>query len=350
MEFVSKSNLKSKFEDLLDNSNSLDIAMAYFNPESEIIEGMKKLDNLNLLVGDDFRINNPNKLEKLNTVSNFRIRKYNPKISKLHSKVCIFNTPNEKFCLLGSANLTNKGLNKNEEANVLINSSTSPNFIEEVQDWFDTKMDESLAINFETAKRIHQNSKTSFSRVSAEIKEKNPSKDNNVWILKTRSGRNGEDQWNNFLAESVISIGWSVSKNLNSNISGEKLKREIIRDRGTTKRNAEKVIKFKEEMGPGDYVVIIQGYPPTQKEDVYIYGIAIVDNDRKFYIDNDSDWWKHKRDAKLEIIQEEIPIDIMKEVFDLNSCLEALHGPFDLETYEKFLEEINEILDVNIDL
>src|SRR6185503_16668012 len=83
------------------------VAVAYFNPEDTTLAALSKLSNLELVISDDFQINNPYKLESLLGCGVVHAIPADAEVGKLHAKVFIIvRNDGSRWAMIGSANLT----------------------------------------------------------------------------------------------------------------------------------------------------------------------------------------------------------------------------------------------------
>ncbi len=328
-----------EIKDLIDWTESVDIGSAYFSPEKEVIEKINNVDNVRILVSDEYPPTNPKKLKK---IEDGKIKEYPNRIGKFHSKVMIFSNGKDKKCIIGSANLTYSGLNNNREACILLDSKndTDKKIIENLQDYFDDLFDsdESEEINFDTAVKQFENRER---RRTESIEE-----DFNFWTLKTRSKTEETDHWDNFVNENVLAIGFTVN-NVDDNTSIGEIKDQIERQTDKPKGPA-KVERFAEEVEKGDRVLIMSGYVPNQEADVFIYGMAVIEGE--FKVEPESNWWKFKRNANIQKIEEKVPKDELANILDKGSLREAIHGGFSMKKYSEICKMLRDRLGVTIEI
>jgi hypothetical protein len=345
MKFISKDEYWTEFEKLASNASSAEVAVAYFSPDEEMTDLLSKIPQLKLVISDEFNINNPLKLKRLEECDNtVGIKSFNPENGKLHSKVFIFK--NQKGiinCIIGSANLTIPGLKNNNEAGIVINSKQNLHDINNIKRWFWDIYNKSNKIDYEKATRIFNKS----SRPSTKNKRYHP-RIHHFWLLKTTSaGSLYRDHWNDFLSdgeEGVIAIGWNVDMD-NSEFKEkgvDYLLTQISREHPDSQRAEKKVEKFIEQIEEGDYIAIIRGYNVQQTSPVHLYGLAKV-KDGRFVYDSNSTWWNHKKEAKIQNIHARIPVEKMREILDMQTCLEAIHGPLNMNKYNKLIDALHEM-------
>lgn len=331
-------DLDSVVKKLIDDADTIEIGTAYFSPDDEILEKLNDVQNLRILVSDEYPPTNPKKLKSLNQKGT-EIREYPTKNGKFHSKIMIFSNNNAKKGVIGSANLTYTGLNHNHETCILLdlNNDADKKVIVNIQKYYDELFEEAREIDFESA--IEQ-----FER-KEKLRSKKSKEDSKFWVLKTRSGRTGPDQWDEFIEEEVIAIGWSVD-NINDKTPIDDILNKIEKEREKPRAKG-KVEKFAKKMDKEDLVLISKGYNKMQ-EDVFIYGIAKVEG--RFRVDTETDWWKYKRDANIQRIEKKVPYDKIAKALGKEQCLEAIHGPYSMNTYSETCKMLRETLGTTVNI
>src|SRR5665213_2037724 len=100
----------------LANAKQVQIASAFFSPSESMLVSLNGISNLRMVISEEFSINDPYKLAKLNLTS-IRSVPTDDARGKLHAKVFIARLRDgSTWILLGSANLTQQGLFANQEA------------------------------------------------------------------------------------------------------------------------------------------------------------------------------------------------------------------------------------------
>jgi HKD family nuclease len=301
------------------------LAVAFFNPDDQMLNALLGLSKLKLIVSEEFTINNPYKLEKLRTTS---LRSIPPddKNGKLHAKVLIAKLQDGSYwTLLGSANLTHQGMFSNQEA-CLTMDSDNPADEESAQNiriWFDSLFQVARQPNLTQAKLIFDE------RAQYRI-EQRPSKqmliNSGYWVLKTTSGSMGKQFWPMFLAESVIAVGWAELPLDPSKVSMEKLRASVSKTypSRSEKRDATNIKKFV-AMEKGDIVLLCRGYTSKQKKDVHIHGLARVTGSFRAEAWKKGDW-RFKHDAVIQEINMDLPIDIVASALGKQSLRGTIHA------------------------
>lgn len=336
-------DLDSVVKKLIENADSVEIGTAYFSPGDDILGKLNNVQNLRMLVSDEYPPTDPKKLKSLNKKGT-EIREYPGTSGKFHSKIIIFSTSNTEKCIIGSANLTYSGLNNNHEACILLDSkiSSDKNVIENIQKYYEELFEEAREIDFDSA--IQQ-----FERRESLRRKKTKENSSNFWILKTHSTSEYIDHWKDFLREGVISVGWSVDDIDNNTPIDEileKIEKEWEKKQGKVGAR-KKVKKFAKDMDIGDVVLVTKGYKKNQN-DVLIYGIAKVEDE--FEVDTNTSWWKYKRDAKIQEIEEKVPRDKIVEALGLETSTHTIHDSVSMENYNSLCEVLRDTLGISINI
>ncbi len=80
-------------------------------------------------------------------------------------------------------------------------------------------------------------------------------------------------------------------------------------------------------------VIVCNGYPPNQRRDVHLNGLAIVNG--RAYDDFESKWWHLKRAAVLKNMEIDIPKEVFVSTLGMGSLLKTIH-PISEQQFEKF--------------
>jgi phosphatidylserine/phosphatidylglycerophosphate/cardiolipin synthase-like enzyme len=121
-------NSKRIGDDLLDKfarAAKVQVASAFFYPDNSLLDALKAVPRVEMIVSEEFTINDPYKLEQLSKAD---VRSIPPDHAdgKLHAKVFIVTLRDgSQWVLLGSANLTQQGLFANQEACVDLHSAST---------------------------------------------------------------------------------------------------------------------------------------------------------------------------------------------------------------------------------
>lgn len=145
------------------------------------------------------------------------------------------------------------------------------------------------------------------------------------WALKTTSGGDLErDYWQNFVAENVVAIGWGKIGVDPSQVSYDKLQDALRRayPGRNHRRIAGKINNFI-KLKQGDNILICRGYSGNQTTPVHIYGIARVTG--PFRDDSSSQWWRFKHDAFIQIVEQNVPKEVVARSLGKGSLREAIH-------------------------
>ena len=230
--------------------------------------------------------------------------------------------------MIGSANLTWQSLVSNQEACIILDSvdPADDRQLTEVETWFEHVLAQASQIDFQVARRIFE----ARARYRLDLPDYNPelNEDSTVpsryWVLKTTAGPYGDQYWPTFVSEDVIAVGWEDIDVDPSSATDDEL-RQAVRDaypHDNPSRVANKIKKFV-NLQEGDVVILCRGYPPNSSADVHVYGIARVAG--SFLNDTQSSWWRFKHPAVIQVIDENLPRDIMAEALNRQSLMETIH-------------------------
>ena len=207
MQFQCK-NIGDKLLEKLAQATKVQIASAFFCPNGQLLNSLKAVPHLELVLSEEFGINDPYKLEQL---TNADVRAIPPDHTdgKLHAKVFIVTLRDgSQWVLLGSANLTQQGLFANQEACIDLHSlsSTDTPTISGIRNWYRDLFAKAERPNFAEAKAVFD----SRSRYRLEPRPSRPAATPpEHWAIKTTSGgADAEEHWPQFRSESMIAIGW----------------------------------------------------------------------------------------------------------------------------------------------
>ncbi len=329
------------------------IAVAYFNPDEQVLTALQAVPNVTVLVGSDFSVNNPYKLEKL--AGCHQVLQVLPDSSsgKLHAKVYLFDRDDGSRCaIVGSANFTSAGFGCNHEAAVLLESASQAEqlILSELSNWFDVTRQDASLISFCIAKQIFDRSSRRENEAGASTRT-----NSKAWILKTHPGSDEVDYWSRFLAEGVVAIGWEdVAVNL-SDVDDSQLETAVreaypFDPRRRRERNYPYIVKVLRQFvdwESGDLVLICRGYPANSHAPVHVYGFAKVLG--PFYDDVGSDWWRFKHRAEIQVVNGKLPKAEMAKALGMRSLLGAMH-PVDNESLHRVAALCKEFLDVPLTL
>jgi hypothetical protein len=310
MEFVA-TDLRDRLLGELAAASRADIAVAYFCPEPAALAALQAVPQLRVLVSNNFQINNPNSLEALHQNGKW-VRSISPEEhgGNLHAKVYLITRRDHSlWAMLGSANLTRSGLTSNQEACILLDSKNPADIIQlrAIRRWIDNLCGQNLPeIDFELARMVYLSQNRLHSRLTP-----TPSV-TGYWSLKP--GESGEF-WQNWLAESVISIGWrklpDTSHMSRDDANAAYQAAQPQDSNGQVNTNVPQILNFTQKMQAGQSVFICGRYDSvgTVDRDVYIYGVArtINVNGQCYYFDAGSTWHRCKRHAHIQPIEQSLP-------------------------------------------
>ena len=183
------------------------LAVAFFNPRDHMLGALAGIKKLKLVISEEFTVNNPYKLERLEKAE-LRSIPTDDARGKLHAKVLVIKMPDgSDWILLGSANFTSAGMFSNQEA-CLVLESTNPadeKAAGEISVWFDSLFQNAPLLKLEQAKLIFD-AQSQYCLVPRISKIGAPNV--GYWALKTTEGPNGKSHWSMFKEEKAIAIGW----------------------------------------------------------------------------------------------------------------------------------------------
>ena len=160
------------------------------------------------------------------------------------------------------------------------------------------------------------------------------------WVIKTtEGGPSYTDHWKDFQAEKVVGLGWSDIEDDPTKFSNYQEFFEYLDSKydWNVHHAARTIYTFARKWQVGDIALICRGYSPNQKKDVYLYGRALITG--KYFYDHNSEWWAHKRKAKIRPIERYIPLNIFVDTFG-GAMLSTVHGPFSEEQFREFSKEV----------
>lgn len=114
--------LSERFQENVECSTHIDIAVAWATKTSALVQLVKSVKenngiSLRIIVGTHGNATDPNVLDQLNEICEFRIVPHRgPRDPLFHPKVYIFRGEEDSIALIGSANFTDGGFGKNVEA------------------------------------------------------------------------------------------------------------------------------------------------------------------------------------------------------------------------------------------
>jgi HKD family nuclease len=338
------SDLGQTLRDELRSASSAKIAVAYFNPDDTLLSALLGIPELKLIVSDDFQMNNPYKLEVLHQSASLGIVPADGDAGKLHAKVfLVYREDGRRWALVGSANLTWPALFSNQEACMIVDSSevNGESILGEIEAWFVRVEESSEAIDLAKAKATYD------SRLTYRVVRTAPAQDAiRHWALKTSEGSGGPSHWQDFVAENVIAIGWPLVGVDPTDVSRDDLEAALKHayPDEDTKRAATKILRFA-NIAPGDVALICRGYNSEQTPNVHIYGVARVTG--PFRYEPNSGWWIFKRDAILQVVDQKLPVDTVRNALNKNSLMQTLHSLTPQE-FDRFAAAVQDALGITI--
>jgi phospholipase D-like protein len=326
MQFVTRPEIGKVLLEKLRTAVEVRIASAFFNPDNRTLDALKQIPALTLIISEEFVINDPRKLEKLPKRTTLRSIPVDHECGKLHAKVILVKQHDGSIWgLIGSANVTWAGLFSNQETCLILTSRdpSDSESLNEMTNWFCALLARSRIPDLSTAKRIFD--ARNFYRLEPRPTAL-PSEGATYWVLKTTSGGTREDHWANFLAESVIALGWADIPDNPAFLTEEGLIQAVASahpDDNNPRAAAHKIRAFI-DMKIGDVVLMCKGYVANQKTPVFVYGFARVTG--TFRDDTSSSWnWRFKHDAVIQPIESFVPKDAIAASLGKGSMRQALH-------------------------
>jgi HKD family nuclease len=301
------------------------IAVAFFNPNPQMLELLNGLPKIRLVISEDFVINNPYKLEKLKSATLLSVPQ-DAEQGKLHAKVYLFKRKNGTSCaILGSANLTGDGMFYNQEACVILDSSLSENrkALRDIGNWFEALATTASKPDLVQAKQIYD----AASRVRIVPKsDETSANDAGYWALKTTAGGTNEKcYWQSFQADRVIAIGWEDVGVDPAAVTLKQLTRAMLKARPNEDLKAASKVKKFVELQPEAMVLLCNGYISKQEKPVHIYGIARVIG--PFYVDKASTWdWTFKHEAAIQAMDIKMSRDALAAALGKGSMRQTIHS------------------------
>ena len=327
------------------------IVSPFFTLDEQLKSLLTSIPNLQIFVGDEFSTNDPKTLRELSDMCSIDVQCIYQvdNDNRLHAKVfCGVDRNGRRSALIGSSNFTVNGLTRNKEIAVSFDSYTATDIpiLESITSWIDNLQQTATGIDWVQANRQFENS-TRLRRARARFDSYLQEQTQNYWVLKTVEGIGGKCQWQEFVRERVISVGWTdliVLMSAETGIPPANYTHPILRNaaelwaRGmASKRSQEHAVKtiywFCKSFARGDRIIICNGYSPNQVADVHLYGLAIVEGD--VYDDSKSDWWRLKRSVALMRKESNIPKQVFVDALQKGSLRQTIHR-ISQERYEAF--------------
>ena len=324
------------------------IVSPFFRVNTRLETLLNSVHRLQVIVGDEFSINDPGPLRRLSQrvccdVKCIVAAQFG---RRLHAKVFYVESSGRRQALVGSANFTVSGLTKNKEQAVSFDSCCEADglILDQIERWIDELEQSAGDIDWERARRQYETSPDPNSPTDG-FDTYLRDQARNFWVLKTTAGRGGDCYWPDFLKENVIAIGWTDIVRIVSDEQGlepheftyEELHDSAVQwfeeDNRSAKHAATMLHLFSGEFSKGDRIIVCNGYPPNQQDDVHLYGLAVVDGDA--YDDSESKWWHLKRPAVLKNIEIYIPKEVFVSTLERASLLQTIHRISE-QQYERF--------------
>lgn len=336
------------------------IVSPFFSTSAETRRLLESVQNLQILVGDEFSTNNPKHLMELSERESADIRyvcRYMGGLeNRLHAKVFYgVEASGRRRALVGSANFTVSGLRKNKEQAVSFDSDRESDraILDRIERWIEELDNRAKKIDWEWAKREYERSAVPhFPTDDFEGYRQGQAK--SYWVLKTTEGSYGKTRWQDFVRERVVSIGWVDIVEIVSDEDGiqpTEYTLETLRAaadkwaKGLTYRvraghAARMLHKFSREFSIGDRIILCKGYSAKQTADVRLYGRAVVDGEVVYHAA--SDWWRLKRRAVFRCEDRRIPKDVFVSALGKGSLRYTIHR-IEKEEYEEFCRQIQRV-------
>ncbi len=319
------------FSDACAKSNKVFIATAFINMNTKMENDLKSIDNVDIVISDNWIINNPYSIENLIKNKNINVTQVSfDDRGKFHPKVYLFYLKNNKYSLMiGSANFTYSGMHSNDEAMIAIDEVDDSNIIlNQVFVWMNYIKEKSKHINLLEVKHIYDN----------RIKpiEINIDKEVNYWVIKP--GYEDYNCWDYFKKENVISIGWDLIDLQNVKYKNDffdtivynQIIKEYPDKSDKSRQHVLSMFKmFYLEMKPDDLVIISGGYASNNTKPIPIYGFAKIKSTAKY--DKTTSWWPSKIKVSLDILEETIEMKDYMNLILNESMRQTIHRINDLQ-------------------
>jgi hypothetical protein len=341
MNFHSK-DIGDKLLDKLAQATKVQIASAFFCPNDPLLKALKAVPSLELIVSEEFTINDPYKLEQLTKADIRSMPPYHAD-GKLHAKVFIVTLRDaSKWVLLGSANLTQQGLFANQEACIDLCpvSTAEESVIGEIGFWFHDLFAKARHPDLAEAKAI-------FDQRSRYRLEPRPSMPAAIqpeyWALKTTSGgADAEEHWHQFLSEGIVAIGWEELDVDPSKVDDSKLRLALKKILDPEKpRSVDfgiRTIRDFMNLPNGSIIVVCRGLVPKQVKPVHIYAFARVTGPFRSDPMNGTQW-RFKRDAVIQPIGTSLPAVTFKKAVQKESFRQTMHR-ISADTVQRLADEL----------
>ena len=325
MNFHSKS-IGDNLLDKLSQAAKLQAASAFFCPDDVLLDALRAVPRVELIVSEEFTINNPYKLERL-TKADVRSIPPDHADGKLHAKVFIVtHRDGSQWVLLGSANLTQPGLFANQEACVDLHSTSTGDkpVIGNIQRWFDDLFAKGREPDWAAAKVIFdQRSRYRLEPRSSSVPQ------TEYRALKTTSGgADAEEHWPQFLSEGMVAIGWEELNVDPSKVGDWKLRAALKKILDPEKPGSVdfgvRTIRDFINLPIGSIIVVCRGLVPKQVKPVHIYAFARVTGTFRADPMNGTQW-RFKRNAVIQPIGSSLPAAIFSAAVQKDSLRQTMH-------------------------
>ena len=342
-----------------EGTEKLVIISPFFSTSGEIGRLLETVQNLKILVGDEFSTNNPRHLMKLAALENTDVRFISRRVgafeNRLHAKVFYAVEASERVrAMVGSANFTVSGLTKNREQSVSFDSEREgdKSILDGLDKWINELDNLAEEIDWERAMKEYERAATPHFPTD-DFDAYRADQADNYWVLKTTMGSHGKSLWPKFLRERVVSIGWEEIVEIASKggrVQPTEYTLETLRAAAgewaggrlgarSTAHAARMLHKFSREFSIGDRIILCRGYGGLQTSDVWLYGLAVVDDE---VVDHaGSCWWRLKRRAVFRPEERGIPKDVFVNALGKGSLLHTIHSITERE-YMEFRRLIRE--------
>jgi len=307
MEFVKGRINKNKLiQNKLSQSQRAIITVYCFSPSPEIFDALLTIPDLAIIYARDYAITKPETLLKLkhNDKELFWVPEED---GKLHAKIYYGKlNNNSEYALVCSANMTQDGFDKNQEAGIMFDTSKNKEDLDkiaEIRNYLESlrkkyRNNTFTLTEYNDAKKLRSLAKNASKRSEKKVKEEKQRQElRSFWTIKTGLRQADEFFDEQFIKYDIIAHGF-----------------EEADGKGSFER-------FK-EINKGDFVLICEGYGNRPKA-VPIYGTVRVKNgelrekgkDSVDFIDaNDrhfKDWIKYWYETE-EILKFSEPVEIAR--------------------------------------
>jgi hypothetical protein len=289
---------------------------------------LKAVQRLELIISEEFTINDPYKLEQLKTADVRSVPTYH-RDGKLHAKVFIVTLREGcQWVLLGSANLTQQGMFANQEACVDLHSSCVADepIIGEIQKWFRDLFAKAHRPSLAKAKVIFDQ------RSRYRLEPRRPTRagvEPEYFALKTTSGgADAQEHWPRFQSEGMVAIGWEALGVDPSKVEDSKLRAALKKILDPQKPGSVdfglRTIRDFMGLPIGSIIVVCRGLVPKQVKPVHIYAFARITG--PFRADpKDGTHWRFKRDAVIQPVGASLPAVTFAEAIRKDSFRQTMH-------------------------